>query len=197
MKSRNLIIKDNELLGFNKIRIKRFMKNLAAIYRRSEKRKRIHQDLHKQLDRVHHVSLSKAEKSEVEKEIHLLKEKINSLLEMKGQPALPSKQTSSQLQKKIIELEAKLAEVLNRKTDREERIEQIERKIKDKFRDQGETKEMVQTLREQISILTRKFSELSEKKHDKKKLELVKKRLDQTKHALRDIESKNIEDQFS
>jgi len=200
MTSRNLLAPDSETFGYNKDRMRRFFKNLAAIYLRHKKREKAHKDLHMQLNKVKKVSMSKAQKKEVENEIHELKNKINKLLEMKGHETLPvtKEKQNAEVKAKIAALESKLQELIDKKSKREERIEHIEKKIKEKFMENKETKDILAMLREQIIRLTEKYEDLaSDKHHDKKKLAELKRRIDKSKHMLRDMETRRIGDTFS
>ena len=200
MTSKNLIAPDSETFGYNKDRMRRFFKNLASIYLKHKKRQQAHKDLHSQLSKVKKISMSKSQKKEVEKEIQELKDKINSLLEMQGHHALPEskKKQDSEIKARIDKLEDKLQTLIDKRSQRQERIDQIERKIKDKFMENKDKKEILRMLREQVSRLTDKYERLaSDKSADKKKLNELKSRLERTKHTLREIESREIKDTYS
>lgn len=197
MNQHNLVIKDSETQGLNRERMRRFLKNLAAIYLRSQKRRKAHEDLHSQLKKVQKISMTDAEKKDVNREINELKDKINTLLEMKGHPPLPGRQ-SADVKDRIVQLESKLNLLLSKKTEREERIQILEDKIKKKLHEHQENRNLLQELRNQLNALGERYHALEgSKKHSKKELNEVKDRIEKTKKTLRTMESEGLKEKFS
>jgi len=172
---------------YDPYRVRDFLIRLAKAAKRHEARRHAHNQFHDHVDKIKKSIVSKRKKSEttVDNDIDELKKKVSYLVSIeKGQG--PSGHDKL-MQEKILLLEGKLDKLLQSKLRREDRFQQLEKKISSKY---TADKELVAELEKKLLLLERKLIEhqlnkrKSKKKQDIAKIKDIKEQINTTKELI-------------
>jgi len=140
-------------------RARDFLKHLAIASYKVERRREARDELEKQIQNIKRISSERTkDKNVLEKEIEILKEQIEHLLQVESKlinKYAEDQGTSNDMKVQVRKLEDKIDRYMQSKEQRQKRVEEIERKIKGKV---SETSSEIPKIENHISMIERQVA---------------------------------------